>query len=130
MPFNDLSILNDGPLAREMLEAGEIVPIDDRHHVPIKPQGLHRLDEFLVLGQPRSWRVIGEAKPVHHETAVIGIIAKVSTVRHVLLPIFGVRTQTLPISQSRKFLVPLGLQIRLTWFAHSQMKPPIKRGYL
>jgi hypothetical protein len=79
-----------------MIEGKEVITVYNPHPVSLfQAEDLDRLNGLLVLDEAGTGGVVGETEPVEDEIVVVGLVAKVSTVSHVLLAVFCLCPQAL-----------------------------------
>jgi hypothetical protein len=94
------------PGAIQMVEAKEIITVDDGDFVTSQGQGLNGLNSLCILNYIRKWLVFRGDHAVHDEVVIIRDISKISTVPHVLFTIFSLCSQAL--RRNSRVSTPLG----------------------
>src|SRR6185437_12476645 len=95
LAFDGLAVGYDLPCALQVLNADEIVAVDDGDLVSFKPQGLNWLNELLILDDGRTGRMVGKENPIHHKVPVMNFLAKVTPIGHILLAVLVLGFQAL-----------------------------------
>ena len=89
------SICNNLTYASQLIDAEEVVSIDDGNFVSVQCKGLHRLHSLGVLDSIREWNMFGEDQAIHDEVVVIRHVTKVAAVSHELFAVACLRPQPL-----------------------------------
>ncbi|GJC98785.1 hypothetical protein ColKHC_07611 [Colletotrichum higginsianum] len=90
---DDHAVSDNVPGSGEVVERDKVVTVNDGDLVVLDVERLHRLDGLAVLNQAGRRGVLGEAETVKDEVVVVGHVAKVAAVGHVLLTflVFGAK---------------------------------------